>query len=337
MTDRILSRQFHGSEGAEAWRVLPEGAYAFFRTDSFGASARFVDAIGGIVGAGDAPDIDIRGDGVTVLVRAFKGLEYGLVQRDLDLARAISGAAREIGLTPEPAAIQSLSIIPGATAQARDHAVLARGARLRPTAGQPGRGPGRPARTPGAVLVRGDGRVAGRWCGDRPSRRVGAVGPGGVAGGGRRCGGWPDRPSQSPRSTSGHSPIRPATRWTSRRRRRRIGPSERQVRGSGRQRASLSSDRSRLVRCGRDPQGAGDVVVHRPVVPETGDADERPGRRRAERLDGPRRRTAAALTAPDEHFGSSGAGAARRPRTAAARPSGSSPATIRAGSRSPAG
>ena len=25
MTDRILSRQFHGTEGAEAWRVLPEG------------------------------------------------------------------------------------------------------------------------------------------------------------------------------------------------------------------------------------------------------------------------------------------------------------------------
>ena len=45
MTERIFSRQFHGTEGAEAWRVLPEGAYAFFRTDSFAASVRFVDAI----------------------------------------------------------------------------------------------------------------------------------------------------------------------------------------------------------------------------------------------------------------------------------------------------
>jgi hypothetical protein len=25
MTNRILSRQFHGAEGAEAWRVLPDG------------------------------------------------------------------------------------------------------------------------------------------------------------------------------------------------------------------------------------------------------------------------------------------------------------------------
>ena len=115
MTERIFSRQFHRSEGAEAWRVLPEGAAAFFRTDSFAASARLVGAINGLVDASVTPDVDIRGDGVTVLIRAFKGLEYGLVQSDLDLARAISTAAREMGLTAEPAAIQSLSIIPGAT------------------------------------------------------------------------------------------------------------------------------------------------------------------------------------------------------------------------------
>lgn len=58
MTDRILSRQFHGTAGAEAWRVLPEGAYGFFRTESFTASIRFVDAIRGLVGDDDAPDID---------------------------------------------------------------------------------------------------------------------------------------------------------------------------------------------------------------------------------------------------------------------------------------
>ena len=115
MTDRILSRQFHGAEGAEAWRVLPDGAYAFFRTDSFSTSARFVEAISLLIGEDDEPWIDIRSDGVTVLIRAFKERDYGLVQSDLDLARAISTAGREIGLTAEPAAIQSLSIIPGAT------------------------------------------------------------------------------------------------------------------------------------------------------------------------------------------------------------------------------
>ena len=114
MTDRIFSRQFHAAAGAEAWRVLPEGACAFFRTDSFSASARLVTAISGLVREGDEPSIDIRGDGVTVLVRAFKGREYGLVQGDLDLARAISTAARTLGLMAEPAGVQSLSVIPGA-------------------------------------------------------------------------------------------------------------------------------------------------------------------------------------------------------------------------------
>jgi 4a-hydroxytetrahydrobiopterin dehydratase len=52
---------------------------------------------------------------VTVLIRAFKDREYGLVQRDLDLARAISASALELGLRSEPTAIGSLSIIPGAT------------------------------------------------------------------------------------------------------------------------------------------------------------------------------------------------------------------------------
>jgi 4a-hydroxytetrahydrobiopterin dehydratase len=114
MTDRILSRQFHAAEGAEAWRVLPEGACAFFRTDSFAVSVRFVDALGRLVREGDEPDIDIRGEGVTVLIRALKGEEYGLVRADLELAKAISTTARGMGLTADPVAIQSLSVIPGA-------------------------------------------------------------------------------------------------------------------------------------------------------------------------------------------------------------------------------
>lgn len=115
MTDRILSRQFHAAAGAEAWRVLPDGACAFFRSDSFSASVRFVNAIASLVQQAEEPWIDIRGDGVTVLIRAFKGPNFGLVQSDLDLARGISAIARDVGLAAEPTAIQSLSIIPGAT------------------------------------------------------------------------------------------------------------------------------------------------------------------------------------------------------------------------------
>ncbi len=115
MTERIMAKQFHAAEGAEAWRILPEGASAFFRSDSFATSVRFVSAIGEHVGDGDAPHVDIRSDGVTILLRAFREAGYGLFQPDLDFARAISTTARELGLTPDPAAVQSLLVIPGAT------------------------------------------------------------------------------------------------------------------------------------------------------------------------------------------------------------------------------
>ncbi len=93
----------------------PEGACAFYRTASLASSAAFVDAITLLVREGDAPDIDIRRDGVTVVIRAPTGRDSGLVRRDLDLARAISSAAGVLGLRAEPAAIESLGIIPGAT------------------------------------------------------------------------------------------------------------------------------------------------------------------------------------------------------------------------------
>jgi len=91
------------------------GAYAFFRTDSFAASAQLIDAMSGMALDGHEPDVDIRGDGVTVLLRAFKGEHYGLTQRDLELARSISTTARDMGLPADPTAVQSLLIIPGAT------------------------------------------------------------------------------------------------------------------------------------------------------------------------------------------------------------------------------
>ncbi len=115
MSDRIDSKRFHQAKGTEDWRVLPEGAYAFFRTDSFATSAQLVGAIGDLAPDGHQPEVDIRADGVTVLLGAFKGEEYGLTKRELDLARRVSTTAREMGLAADPSAIQSLAIIPGAT------------------------------------------------------------------------------------------------------------------------------------------------------------------------------------------------------------------------------
>jgi 4a-hydroxytetrahydrobiopterin dehydratase len=117
MTDRLSPQQFHDSEGVDDWRVLGDGATAFFRTSSFAASARFVQAVGALPGVDTyPPDIDVRPDGVTVRLLTKGNDYYGMSQRDVELARQISGVARDQGLAADPAAVQSFLVIPGAPA-----------------------------------------------------------------------------------------------------------------------------------------------------------------------------------------------------------------------------
>ena len=46
MTDLISAKQFEESEGVSGWRVLGDGASAYFRPGSITAGARLVQAIG---------------------------------------------------------------------------------------------------------------------------------------------------------------------------------------------------------------------------------------------------------------------------------------------------
>jgi 4a-hydroxytetrahydrobiopterin dehydratase len=115
MTDQIRVRQFHESEGVEDWRVLGDGACAFFRTGSFAAGARLVGAIGELASIDDHhPDVDVRHDGVTVRLITISDDYYGMSRRDVELARRISAVAREQGVPADPAAVQALLVIPGA-------------------------------------------------------------------------------------------------------------------------------------------------------------------------------------------------------------------------------
>jgi 4a-hydroxytetrahydrobiopterin dehydratase len=115
MTDGITARQFSESEGVEDWRVVGDGACAFFRTGSFAASARLVGAISELAGLDDHhPDVDVRHDGVTVRLITITDDYYGMSQRDVELARQISAVAREQGVSADPSAVQSLLVIPGA-------------------------------------------------------------------------------------------------------------------------------------------------------------------------------------------------------------------------------
>jgi 4a-hydroxytetrahydrobiopterin dehydratase len=115
VTDGITPSEFHDAEGVESWRVLGDGATAFFRTGSLAESARLVSAIGGLSGVGDHPPaIDVRPGGVTVRLVTFVEGFGGITRTDLDLARRITAAAGELGLTADPAAVQSFLVIPGA-------------------------------------------------------------------------------------------------------------------------------------------------------------------------------------------------------------------------------
>jgi 4a-hydroxytetrahydrobiopterin dehydratase len=116
MTDRLSPKQFHESEGVEDWRVLGDGACAYFRTGSFVAGARLVQAISELPGVDDHhPDVDVRHDGVTVRLITVADDYYGMSVRDVELARQISAIARELDLAAEPSALQSVLVIPGAT------------------------------------------------------------------------------------------------------------------------------------------------------------------------------------------------------------------------------
>jgi 4a-hydroxytetrahydrobiopterin dehydratase len=115
MTDPLTGSEFAASEGVDDWRVVGDGACAFFGTASFAESARFVAAIGELPGLDDdQPDVDVRQNGVTVRLITYNDAYFGMSRQDAELARRISVVARELGLTSDPTAVQSVLVVPGA-------------------------------------------------------------------------------------------------------------------------------------------------------------------------------------------------------------------------------
>jgi 4a-hydroxytetrahydrobiopterin dehydratase len=113
-TDYLQPSQFEASPSTADWRIVGDGACAFFRTDTFAASVRLAQAIAQLPRVEDhQPDVDIRRDGVTVRLLTYAADWYGMSQRDVDLAGRISAAARQLGLTADPAQVQSVLIVPG--------------------------------------------------------------------------------------------------------------------------------------------------------------------------------------------------------------------------------
>ena len=114
-SELISPREFHEADGVEDWRLIGEGACAYFRTGSFAAGARLVAAIAELDGLDPHhPDVDLRHDGVTVRLITARDDWFGPSRRDVELARRISAIARDQGFSADPSAVQNLLIVPGA-------------------------------------------------------------------------------------------------------------------------------------------------------------------------------------------------------------------------------
>jgi 4a-hydroxytetrahydrobiopterin dehydratase len=106
---RITARAFHDAGGVEDWRVLYWGAYAHYRVASFAEGAKFVSLIAEAAESlGHYPDVDVRPEGVTV--RTFTRVDGALGEIDIELARLVTSAAREMGLQPDPSRVQVVGI-----------------------------------------------------------------------------------------------------------------------------------------------------------------------------------------------------------------------------------
>jgi 4a-hydroxytetrahydrobiopterin dehydratase len=100
---------FHATPGVEDWRYVFGGVAALFRTGSFATGVALVDRIGRLADAANHhPDVDLRYPTVGVRLATH---EIGDVS-DLDvaLARQISDAARELGITADPAVAQTVQL-----------------------------------------------------------------------------------------------------------------------------------------------------------------------------------------------------------------------------------
>jgi 4a-hydroxytetrahydrobiopterin dehydratase len=105
MSETITPQRFHGFE----WRVIRDDAATHFRTGSFTKGVALVDAIGRLADAANHhPDVDLRYAGVTVRLKTHS--EDRLTERDVALARQISEAAREMGITVDLTGLQTVQV-----------------------------------------------------------------------------------------------------------------------------------------------------------------------------------------------------------------------------------
>lgn len=107
--ETISAAEFRAETSADGWRAGANGAHITYTTRDFATGARLFGAIAELADAArHHPDVDVRYSQVGV--HLFTHSAGGLTQKDVDLARQISAAARDLGLEPDPTTPQRLMI-----------------------------------------------------------------------------------------------------------------------------------------------------------------------------------------------------------------------------------
>jgi hypothetical protein len=105
---RLTADQFEQADGLHAWRVLAWGAAAWFEAPTHAAGAALVRKIADRAGTERTlPDLDLRSSGLQVRLPISSP---GFSEADVAVARAVSAAARELGLTADPSALQTVQL-----------------------------------------------------------------------------------------------------------------------------------------------------------------------------------------------------------------------------------
>ncbi len=92
------------------WRKLAQALHARYLSPDYLATAAFVSAVAEVAEAeGHYPDLQLTDGSIDVALCTREDGRW-VTQQDVDLARTISGIAKEVGLTPDPSAVTQLEI-----------------------------------------------------------------------------------------------------------------------------------------------------------------------------------------------------------------------------------
>lgn len=109
MVESIVGAQFHAGGGVEDWRVVGDGARAYYVTGSFDKGLTLVNAIAEIAEElNHHPDLDLRYG--ALIVRVWTHEAKAVTNLDLEVAQRIQRAARTLDITADPSKVQSVQV-----------------------------------------------------------------------------------------------------------------------------------------------------------------------------------------------------------------------------------